>query len=278
MKIVQISDTHISHRGGPTTENFRRLTEHLNEVVRPDLIINSGDVVVIHPDNTNDRAHARELHDALNAPLLVVPGNHDVGEPGTSPWAGLAVTDERIAAFEATWGPGHWRHDIDGVILLGINSELLGSGLEREASQWRWLENTVAELPAGVPVLLFLHKPVWTVVEGPTEHQFDIGNAASERLLGLFEETDLRAVGTGHLHRYRQKLRGDVIEVWAPSTAFISEDDLGLPEGRDEVGYIEYVIEGGEVTVTDRSVPGMVNVTPHEVPDVTDMLAALSTT
>jgi len=66
----------------------------------------------------------------------VVPGNHDVGEPAEHTWAGLAVTDDRVAAFEATWGRSYWRRDQGGAVLIGLDSELMGSGPAREATQW----------------------------------------------------------------------------------------------------------------------------------------------
>lgn len=279
MKIVQISDTHLTHVGGPTEDGFRVLAKHLNEEVRPDLVVHSGDIMVLHPDDAADRAHSRTLTDLIEAPLLVVPGNHDVGEPGVNAWAGISVTDERVVAHEAAWGPDHWRHDHDGpdgAVLLGINSELLSSGLQREADQWRWLEKTLADLPAGVPVLLFLHKPLWAVVDGPTEHQFDVGPVARDRLLGLLDRIDLRAVGCGHLHRYRSVRRDRVIEVWAPATAFLVSTEDELPEARHELGYVEYLVRAGEVTADFRTVPGLPQITVDDVPAVADAIATMS--
>lgn len=277
MKIVQISDTHLTHTGGPTEDGFRLLVKHLNEEVRPDLVVHSGDIMVLHPDDAADRTHSKALVDLIEAPLLVVPGNHDVGQPGLNAWAGINVTDERVAAHEAVWGPDHWRHDDEAAVLLGINSELLTSDLQREADQWRWLEKTLAELPVGVPVLLFLHKPLWAVTDGPTEHQVDVGPVARDRLLGLLDGVALRAVGSGHLHQYRQTQRDQAIEVWAPATAFLvpSEDDR-LPETRHELGYVEYVVDGGEVTAEFRTVPGMPQLTVDDVPAIAEAIAAMT--
>ncbi|MFR9805236.1 metallophosphoesterase family protein [Pseudonocardia sp. RS010] len=107
MKIVQISDTHLTAAGGPTENAFGLLARHLDEDVRPDLVVHSGDIQLVHPDDADDRAHARELLDLITAPLVVVPGNHDVGMPGLGAWAGITVTDERVAAHEAAFGPDH---------------------------------------------------------------------------------------------------------------------------------------------------------------------------
>lgn len=279
MKIVQISDTHLTAAGGPTTAAFRLLAQHLNDEVRPDLVVHSGDIQVLHPDDAADRAHSRALLDLISAPLLVIPGNHDVGMPGLNAWAGLSVTDERVAAHEAAFGPGHWRHDTDAAILLGINSELLGSGLQREADQWRWLENTLEDLPADRPVLLFLHKPLWAAhdVSGLlADHQVDVGPVARDRLLSLLERIDLRAVGCGHLHRYRNVQRNNAIEVWAPATAFLAPSEDDLPEAHEQLGYVEYSVAGGDVTAEFRLVPGMPQLTTDDVPEIAQAIEAMT--
>ena len=276
MKIVQISDTHLTAAGGATEDGFRLLARHLNDGVRPDLVVHSGDIQVLHPDDDADRAHARELLDLITAPLLLVPGNHDVGMPGVNAWAGLTVTDERVAAHEGTFGPDHWRHDTEEAVLLGIDSELLGSGLQREADQWRWLEQTCAELPEGRPVLLFLHKPLWTVTDEPVDHQVDAGPVARDRLLGLLERVELRAVGCGHLHRYRQVRRGGAIEVWAPATAFLGSGEDDLPEGHQELGYVEYTVVDGEITAEFRTVPGLPRLTTDDLPEIAEAIAVLT--
>lgn len=277
MKIVQISDTHLSASGGPTEHGFRLLAHHLNEEVRPDLVVHSGDIQVLHPDKADDRAHARELLSLIEAPTLVVPGNHDVGMPGANAWAGLIVTDQRVAAHESAFGTDHWRHNTSEAIVLGINSELLGSGLQREADQWRWLEATVADLPAGRPALLFLHKPLWPVTDEPVDHQVDIGPVARDRLLGLLARIELRAVGCGHLHRYRQVARGGAIEVWAPATAFLAGSGEGKPpDSREELGYVEYTVAGGKVTAEFRIVPGMPQLTTDDIPAIAEAVAELT--
>lgn len=277
MKIVQISDTHLTAAGGPTEDAFRLLARHLAEDVRPDVVVHTGDVQVLHPDDQADRARARALLDLITAPLLVLPGNHDVGMPGLDAWAGLVTTDERVAAHVSVFGPDHWRHDTDEAVLLGIDSELLGSGLQREADQWTWIESAVADLATDSrPVLLFLHKPVWSAADEPVGHQVDIGPVSRDRLLGLLDRIRLRAVGSGHLHCYRQVPRGAAVEVWAPATAFLAPSGYELPGTRRELGYVEYTVAAGTVTAAFRLVPGMPQLAVDDVPAIAEAIAALS--
>ncbi|MFF0815301.1 metallophosphoesterase family protein [Rhodococcus sp. NPDC003318] len=275
MKIVQISDTHLTAHGGRTQENFERVVDHVNNHLRPDLVVHSGDIVIIHPDDAADRAHARTLMAEFTAPVLVVPGNHDIGEPGAAPWAGIGVTDERVAAFESVWGTGHWRHDAGGWTVLGLNSELFGSGLGREAEQWAWIENTVADLPATARVIVFLHKPIWQVADEPTDHNLDIGESRA-RLLDLLGTVSLAAVGSGHLHCYRQTRRGETLEVWAPATAFVAGDGDTFAGPLHQLGIVEYDCADGTVRAGYRSVPGLDDVSATGVPEVIAAITALT--
>ncbi|OUS92582.1 metallophosphoesterase [Rhodococcus sp. NCIMB 12038] len=275
MKIVQISDTHLTARGGRTQENFDRVVDYVNNTVRPDLVVHSGDIVIIHPDDDADRTHAHTLMQKFTAPVLVVPGNHDIGEPGATPWKGIGVTDERISAFEKVWGPDHWRHDTEGFTVLGLDSELFGSGLDRETEQWTWIENTIRDIPATQRVIVFLHKPIWQAIPEPSEHAFDIGDSRA-RLLELLETVSLAAVGSGHLHCYRQTRRGEAIEVWAPATAFVAGEDDTFAGPLHQLGIVEYDCTDGAVRAGYRSVPGLDDVHITAVPEVVEAIEVLA--
>jgi 3',5'-cyclic AMP phosphodiesterase CpdA len=274
MKIVQVSDTHLTRRGGVTEHNFNEIVAFVNDVLRPDLVVHTGDAVVLDPDALDDHRHARDLVARFAAPVRVVPGNHDIGDGGVHPWKGIGVSEERVAAFESLWGPDRWHHDLDGWTVLGLNSEVLGSGLHREAEQWRWLESTIAALPADRPVLVFLHKPVWPAIEGPTDHQVDVGDAPRARLLDLFGRLTVKAVGSGHLHRYRQTVRGGTTEVWAPSTAGLARAvDDRLPAALHQLGVVEYECDGAEVQVRFRAPVGLVE---GDLPGVPELAVAMA--
>lgn len=276
MKIVQITDTHLTHRDGVTRDNFDRIVKHVNDDLRPDLIVHTGDIVVVDPDSTADRQRAHELMGRFTAPVRVVPGNHDVGEPGEHPWKGIGVTDERVAEFEQVWGPGHWRHDSEGWTVLGLNSELFGSGLERETGQWQWLEQTIADMPTDQPVLMFLHKPIWPATDAPTDHALDIGDVPRARLLDLLARVALKGVGSGHLHRYRRTARDGVAEVWGPSTAFVAGTiSAHMPAALEQLGVVEYDCDAQGVRIAFRAPPGLTDVAAAHVPELTDAMAEI---
>jgi predicted MPP superfamily phosphohydrolase len=147
LRIVQLSDTHISHLGGTPVKNFWLLIDYINGELHPDLVINTGDVVILHPDSVEDRDTAWRLHQRVDVPLRVLPGNHDVGDTGEKPWMGLSVTSERIDGFKSTWGADRFvllglaADGAEDRAFIGINSQVMSSGLPEETEHWEWLES-----------------------------------------------------------------------------------------------------------------------------------------
>ncbi len=258
MRIVQFSDTHISHLGGTGHDNAGRLVDYLNEV-SSDLVVHTGDVVILDPDAADDRTAALRIHQRIQAPLRVLPGNHDVGECAAEPWRGIGVTSQRVQAFRSAWGSdrflvlGEAAQDAAEWAFVGINSELSSSGLPEEDEQWAWLAATAAGV-AGRSVMLFLHKPM--VIDAGTRENITLAAADRDRLLAVFGPA-LRVVANGHLHRYRAAVDGDRLSVWAPSLSFAPAADPELNFGPGTSGVVEYTIRGQEVDARLVTVPGI---------------------
>jgi 3',5'-cyclic AMP phosphodiesterase CpdA len=199
------------------------------------------------------------IHQRIDAPLRVIPGNHDVGECAAEPWRGIGVSSRRVRGFRDAWGSdrfvrfGDAARDAQGWAFVGINSELCGSGLPEEGEQWAWLEEVAAEA-AGMSVMLFLHKPL--LIEGGTRENVTVTAAARERILATFNG-DLRVVGNGHVHRYRHTTDGDVMVVSAPSLCFSPPAEPDLKFGQGTAGIVEYTVRGGHVDARFVEVPGI---------------------
>src|SRR6516162_9166969 len=82
-RLTQISDSHLARRFPNLTDNFNRVSEHI-DTTRPDLVINSGDVAFDGPTGADDLEFARSLHDALPVACRYLPGNHDIGDNPTT--------------------------------------------------------------------------------------------------------------------------------------------------------------------------------------------------
>ena len=145
-----------------------------------------------------------------------------------------------------------------------MNSEILSSGLPEEADQWEWLGQVAAQV-VGRSVMVFLHRPLWSPVTGPSEHQLALNDGDRERLLQCFSGARLRVVGSGHLHRYLQASQGEVLTISAPSTAFIVRSG-SMQFGLNQIGVVEYRIEGDEVEAYFRSIPTVVEDEPFNMP------------
>lgn len=272
MRIVQISDTHVMARGGVPCRNLARAIEHIDGVLRPDLVVHTGDVVGLSPDFVPDRAAALRMLGTLRTPLRVLPGNHDVGEVGTRPWMGFRVTSERIAAHRHAFGDDRWEELRDGWALIGVNAQLLSTGLPEEDEQWAWLER-VAARHRGRPSLLFVHKTPWPLLsdEALAEHPMSLDGRAGARLLRLLGD-GLRGVASGHLHRYRQVGDGGPLEVWAPSTGFLAQS-TDLPPAMERLGVVVWECDAEHVSVRFEAVPGLETVAASDIPEVRSAIA-----
>jgi len=265
VRIVQISDTHLSHLGGPTNDNFEQLIPFINDELAPDLVVHSGDVLIADPDLAADRDIARELLGRIRAPLRVVPGNHDVGEPGAQPWGGLSATSARVAAFTGAFGPDHWLELVGDYAVIGFNSEILSTGLPEEQAQWDWLD-TIGEQVGSRPVLIFGHKPLWPSVPAPDENAVCIPGRERYRLLAALAGLDVRVFGHGHLHHFAIGRYGDALSVTAPSTGFTHRERARRPgPGLYQSGVAEYRDEGGAIEVYFRAVPGLTESNPMKL-------------
>jgi 3',5'-cyclic AMP phosphodiesterase CpdA len=276
VKVVQISDTHLTHLGGVTNANFQLIVEFVNEVLQPDLIVNSGDIVILNPDSAADKETAKEMHQAFKAPVRFVPGNHDVGEPGANPWAGISVTSERVANFRDAYGPDHWLNLEPEVAVIGMNSEIMGSGLPEEAEQWKWLEG-VPEQIGDRRTLLFLHKPFWSPIPDTGGHQLTIPEAARDQILAILSGVRLESVGSGHLHQYSYGKEGELTTVSAPSTAFVVRSH-NLGSALKQLGVVEYAFEGDAVIPYFRAASTLTEAEPFTMPEFKTTMAEISPT
>ena len=100
MRIALVSDTHIAARARAFTANWH-IAARLIEAERPDLIIHLGDITVDGAGDPAEHGQALDAMQALSAPRLAVPGNHDLGDNPPHPGAHVSspVTPARLAAW-----------------------------------------------------------------------------------------------------------------------------------------------------------------------------------
>jgi 3',5'-cyclic AMP phosphodiesterase CpdA len=263
-RLTQISDTHLARRFTTLTENFRRVSEHI-DATRPDLVINSGDVAFDGPTSRDDLEFAKGLHAELPVRCRYLPGNHDIGDNPTviGPAPTQPATERDRQSFVDVFGEDRWRFDEAGWCFIGLNSLIMNTGLASEAEQFDWLASELGRT-GGNPVALFVHKPLYLDTPGDPELPESairyVPQPARQRLIEMFDAVDLRLVGSGHVHQRRDFTYGRIRQVWAPSVGFIISDKRQERIALKETGLVEYRFTPDSFEVRHVRAPGQADI------------------
>ena len=263
-RLIQISDTHLARRLPTLTQNFHRVSEHI-DARRPDLVVNSGDLAFDGPTSRDDLEFARELHAALPVACRYLPGNHDIGDNPTElgPAPPQPATEQERQNFLSVFGEDRWRFDAAGWRFIGLNSLVMNTGLASEAEQYDWLASQLSSAD-GKPVALFLHKPLY--LNSPEDPELAasairyIPMPARSRVVEMLRAADLRLVASGHVHQRRDFTYRHIRHVWAPSAGFIIPDAKQEVIGTKEVGLVEYRFQPDSFEVRHVKAPGQIDV------------------
>jgi 3',5'-cyclic AMP phosphodiesterase CpdA len=250
---VQISDSHI---GFARPENpdvlgtFAKTIAAINALPQqPAFVVHTGDVTHLAKPAQFDAA--KHVLASLRAPLIVLPGEHDV----------IGSSRGFLDAFARRDAPNGWfSFDQGGIHFLALvnvfNFEVDGKLGE---DQLDFIEKDLAAQKASTPIVLFAHVPLyalyppwgWTTQDG-------------SRVLAALRRFDAVTVLNGHIHQIVQHTEGNIRFATAASTAYPqpapgAADKPGPLKVPDDtllgvLGYrsVEIVAEA-PATVTDKS-------------------------
>jgi 3',5'-cyclic AMP phosphodiesterase CpdA len=263
-RLTQISDTHLARRLPKLTENFQRLSEHI-DATRPDLVVNSGDLAFDAPTSRDDLEFAKTLHAELPVDCIYLPGNHDIGDNPTAvgPPPSQPATEEYRKTFLSVIGEDRWCFEAAGWRFIGLNSLIMNTGLASEAEQFDWLASQLSNVN-GKPVALFLHKPLY--LNAPDDPELEatairyVPQPVRSQLVEMLGAVDLRLVASGHVHQRRDFTYGHTRHVWSPSAGFIIPDSKQELIGTKEVGLVEYRFQPDAFEVRPVRAPGQTDV------------------
>ncbi|MER5646803.1 metallophosphoesterase [Streptosporangium sp. NPDC002524] len=184
--IAHLSDTHIDG-GQRSVERTQAVMNHLEDLPYDlDAVLVTGDIA--------DHALPAEYEQARRLltsrhPVVICPGNHDE----------RAAFRRHLLGQPETARPVNQAHHAPGVVIALCDSSVPGKDegfLEDETLVW--LEDTLAQAPAGVPVLVGFHHPPATLhipfVDG-------IRQFGAERLAAIADRhPNLAAFLCGHAH------------------------------------------------------------------------------
>jgi 3',5'-cyclic AMP phosphodiesterase CpdA len=248
IRIVQVSDTHLSRKRAYFMDNWEVFLEDM-QASPPDLLVHSGDLSLDGAGLEDDLAFARAEMNRLGVPWLAIPGNHDTGESPLAVRLAQPVDDDRLARWQRHFGPLWWQRDIGDWRLVGIDTALLGSERPEATAQWAFLAEALATRE-GRPVLLFQHIPPFLVdVADESFTAFAVPHAVRGRLLDLSVAGGVKAIAAGHVHIYQQRRHHDIDIVWAPATSFFNfAEQQKQGRGSPRAGYVEWTLDGPNIT------------------------------
>jgi 3',5'-cyclic AMP phosphodiesterase CpdA len=242
-RVLHVSDPHL-RRGERRSEPGWRAVQAFVRADPPALVVDTGDLVFDSPEATDDHRFAAACHDELGVDVVLVPGNHDIGDcqpKASGPREDLGV------AFSDIHGASHWVRHLEDWALIGVNAMLFGSESSAEAAEWRWFEAILLRNQAH-PIALFVHKPPFLVHPGETELTSAVMPAAGrDRFWALVKQHDVRLIGCGHRHEYRCVLADGVLVVWTPTTSALLEETTAPLPAQAYSGLVEYLFSGRSV-------------------------------
>ncbi|OBQ75413.1 metallophosphoesterase family protein [Mesorhizobium erdmanii] len=262
MKIVQITDTHFSPTKPHFNGNWQPLVAWI-EQSGADLVIHTGDLSVDGADKDDDISFCMDLMREISKPMLLVPGNHDVGH---LPSSLQPVNAGRLERWRRLVGPDYWMEDTGTWRLIGLDSLLMGFDDAEEHTQFEWLQAAL-ESRGGRRVALFAHKPLFIDEPGEGDTGYwSVRPAQRQRLYELIGAHDVALFASGHLHRAWQGHYEDTSLVWGPSAAFVVGDMEREMPGERLLGAV--IHEFGDAVASEIvAIPGM---TVHVLDDVVE--------
>ena len=218
IRVLQVSDLHTGTLEEPEVEDdLRRLVAEAD----PELVIASGDLTHRNRPEEHDRAAA--LLGSLGAPLLVIPGNHDI--PALPPWRFTATFD----AFVRVWGETEPVYRSDRLVVCGLNSvrpwKQQGGALRR--GQLEHARRVFTDAPPAAFRIVALHHHLlgapWRTAKRT------IANRST--VLGALVDAGAELIVSGHVHQgaVGERREFEVIAQPVHGTTVVTAPGLGQP-------------------------------------------------
>jgi 3',5'-cyclic-AMP phosphodiesterase len=239
--LVHLSDPHVGAEWGDG-DSVAMLAAAVDSVralePNPDAVLISGDLADHAVDVEYEQV--RDLLAPLEAPLYVLPGNHD-DRLALRRHFGVPGADGEPVQYAADLGP---------MRLVVLDSKRAGEDRgELDADRLAWLEATLAAAP-GIPTLLALHHPpLATGIPGFDEVGLP---PADRRALGRVVEAhpQVRRIVAGHMHRTISAELGGRSVLAVPSTYVQARLEFGAEQIRlsaEPSGFAVHALLDGEL-------------------------------
>lgn len=169
-------------------------------LMNPDIVLTVGDFIEGYVDietAEEDWEYVLEVMQDLISyfPVIWTPGNNDIWDE----------TSEELWMEKTEFNPSYVRneHGINFVVWDVSRT----SDYDQDQESLLWLEQTLADLDSGEPVLLSMHKPFFMMLEKDS--------TANENFHQLMVNSGVDAVIAGHIHTYAAERRDGVLYISA---------------------------------------------------------------
>jgi 3',5'-cyclic-AMP phosphodiesterase len=252
-EFVQISDSHIGFHQPANPDvagTLQMAVDAINAMPsQPACVVHTGDIT--HLSTPQQFDDARAILSRLRAPLVALPGEHDVVGNDFNAYLRNFKVPHANAGGWASWdGKG-----VHYVVLLNVfNFErmgLLGS------DQLDWLAKDLAGVPIATPVVVFTHVPLYALYP-----QWGWTTEDGTKALALLRKFDNVTVLNGHIHQIVTHQEGNIRFASADATAYpqpkpgtaAKPGPVTLPHGDllRAIGYRTVEIDGDGLRFEDR--------------------------
>lgn len=255
IKFIHISDPHIlikyekpeylkilTEKGFSPTKSLQNSLDYINASYENlDFVLISGDLT--HDGCKDDyRLFRNIIEKKLHCPVFVALGNHDSPEPFRQGYLN-----------ESGCGKPYY----DTGTIKGYRIIILDSSAGKEDSgsidkeQLEWLRGVLKAPSENGSILVLHHPPVFELKEGML--RFGLKNPGE--LLSCVQNSDVRAVFSGHTHGCSAMMFGNIPLYIADSTAFGVSFSLGNMNITNHRGYSYCIMQKEAVYVEYNSIP-----------------------
>ncbi|XP_022372410.1 serine/threonine-protein phosphatase CPPED1 isoform X1 [Enhydra lutris kenyoni] len=196
-----------SDSGGDEWGQEIRLTEQAVEAInklkpKPKFFVLCGDLIHAMPGTPWRKEQTADLQRVLarvdrDIPLVLVSGNHDVGN---------TPTPETVAEFQRTWGDDYFSFWVGGVLFLVLNSQFWYDAsrcpaLKQAQDQWLDQQLSVAGRRHCQHAVVFQHIPLFLHSIDEDDDYFNLTKSVRKEVANKLTRAGVTAVFSGHYHR-----------------------------------------------------------------------------
>ena len=188
---------------------------------RPELVVASGDLTHRNTQAQHERAAA--LLRSLDAPLLVIPGNHDI--PRWPPWRFTRTFDE----FRRCWPELEPVYRSERLVVCGLNSvrPWKQQGGAVRGAQLEHVRRVFADAPETALRMVALHHHLL----GAPWRSLKRTIAKRSTLLGSLVDAGAELIVSGHVHQsaVSERREFEVVSGQVRGTTVVTAPGLGQP-------------------------------------------------